>query len=163
MNRLVQSWVHPLLVALCISGLAHSLPAQAASYTYISQKPAYVHTWSPELKALNLPKIGQTFQIQVPEGTVGRVAFLAFGASNPNVLLPALGGYLFTSAEAVVVTPFNTRMPWRNTTMSFAIPNSTQLLGVRFHQQVLQMSSCGWTHCPVSFNLSRGGVGVIGR
>lgn len=50
--------------------LAMPLSAQAASYTYINQKAPYTNGGfgfpSPMLTALNLPKIGTTFQVQVP-------------------------------------------------------------------------------------------------
>ena len=143
--------------------LAMPLTAQAASYTYINQQAPYKNPTPPMLTALNLPRIGQTFRIQVPEGNIGRCCWLAFGVSNPNVPIPAWGGYLFTSSDIVMLTPFKFAAKWRMTTMSFPIPNSLQLLGARFYQQVLHKGSCGWTHCPVFFNLSRGGIGVIGR
>ncbi len=42
---------------------AMSLPAQAASYTYIDQKAPASNPSTPMLTALNLPKIGTTFQV----------------------------------------------------------------------------------------------------
>ena len=147
--------------------LAMPLAAQTASYAYIDQKAPYT---SPRmLTALNLPKLGTTFQVQVPNSmwchiggwTGGGITYyLALGVSNPNVSVPALGGFLFSSAEIVLRAP----TPCPNNgfvTMSFPIPNSPGLLGVRFYQQVLAESR--GEYVPNTYYLSRGGVGVIGK
>ena len=140
---------------------AMPLSAQAASYTYINQKAPYKNQNPPMLTALNLPKVGTTFKVQVLATQSLSPTYLAFGVSNPNVPIPAWNGYVFTSAEIVVPTP--SRSGWLSmTTMSFPIPNSPGLLGVRFHQQVFNASVNPWTGW-VWFRLSRGGVGVIGK
>ncbi len=141
---------------------AMPLAAQAASYTYINQKAPYKNQNPPMLTALNLPKVGTTFQVRVPTSAVFSHSVLAFGVSNPNLPIPAWSGYLFTSAEIVMWTP-KSSAAFSVMTMSFPIPTSPQLLGVRFSQQVFQANYCGWTHCPVGYSLSRGGVGVIGK
>ena len=137
------------------------LGAQAATYKYINQSANPSPPW---LTALNLPKVGTTFTVQV-RGHSRRVSsWLAVGAKNPNVVIPTLGGVLFTSAEFVVRTPLSsTSSGWPGmATVSFAIPNSSQLLGATFYQQVLNSGfyqfGWGWT-----YRLSRGGVGVIGK
>ncbi len=150
---------------------AMPLSAQAASYTYTSGM-GY-------LKALNLPKLGTTFQVRVPnpgydcswyEPNYPHTKFryyLATGVSNPKVSIPGLGT-VFTSAEIL------TRTPWAScknywVTMSFPIPNSPHLVGVRFYQQVLGMRldyPGGWwgPGTPkITYFLSRGGIGVIGK
>jgi hypothetical protein len=157
---------------------AMPLSAQAASYTYIDQKAPYQN--GPELTALNLPKIGTTFQVQVPGafswslGPIGpwtcwecsepswyHVQYaLAFGVSNPNVPIAGMGGFLFSSAEVTVLAPYRTNSQ-QLVTMSFPIPNSPHLVGVRFYQQVLEVSSIDFF--PFAYALSRGGVGVIGK
>ena len=140
--------------------------AQQASYTYINQKAPDKNWNSPGLTALSLPRIGTTFKIQVPASNIPFTpSYLGLGLNNPNVPVPALGGYLFTSADVVMLTP---PAPIAGmTTMSFPIPNSPQLVGVRFYQQVLQIYYSPWsTHSPYSHQfrfLSRGGVGVIGK
>lgn len=85
---------------------------------------------------------------------------LAFGVSNPNVPIPTWGGFLYSSAEVRVPAPY-TSSPGGFVRMSFPIPNSPQLVGVRFHQQVLGMTYSGYG--PPTYALSRGGVGVIGK
>jgi uncharacterized membrane protein YjjB (DUF3815 family) len=141
------------------------LGAQAASYTYINQKAPYKNpSWpsGPWLTALNLPKIGTTFKVQVPASMASTFYFtLAFGVRNPNTPIGGFSrgwGYLYSSAEILVSTP---RASTAMVTLSFAIPNSSQLLGARFYQQVVGdywlSNSNIWT------TLSRGGVGVIGK
>jgi len=156
---------------------AMPLAAQAASYTYINQKGG--PPIKPMLTALNLPKVGTTFKVQVPES--GRsinwcwwahcpyrhpyaywYSFLAIGLRNPNMAIPALNGYVFTSAEFLTLTPArNEILKWGSVTMSFPIPDSRELVGVKFYQQVLVQ------HFPPDmlpwYSLSRGGVGVIGK
>ena len=146
------------------------LAAQTASYTYIDQKAPYKN--SGMLTALNLPKVGTTFKVQVPNGGdtctgwclsgCSRVNYyLAIGVRNPNVPIPAMGGFLFTSADVVVPVPWGPTPQQGTVTMSFKIPNSQELLGVRFYQQVLrEVWTWGWWYPPA---LSRGGVGVIGK
>ncbi|MHC4851586.1 MAG: hypothetical protein ACYTF5_06170 [Planctomycetota bacterium] len=150
---------------------AMPLSAQAASYTYIDQKAPYKNPGM--LTALNLPRLGTTFQLQVPGpwfagGPPSRLLesyfyYLAFGVSNPNASIPALGGFLFTSADIVVPT-YGSGQPM---TMSFPIPNSPALLGVRFYNQVGELWTMyqGIWHIPIasSWRLSRGGLGVIGK
>ncbi|MHC4851588.1 MAG: hypothetical protein ACYTF5_06180 [Planctomycetota bacterium] len=142
--------------------LATPLSAQVASYTYIDQKAPYKNQNPPMLTALNLPKIGTTFQVRVPDSTVFSHSTLAFGVSNPNLPIPGLGGYLFTSAEIVMWTSKSSGVFSVMTTMSFPIPNSPQLLGVRFSQQVLRITYCPFQAC-YGASLSRGGYGVIGK
>ncbi|MHC4079555.1 MAG: hypothetical protein ACYST0_14070 [Planctomycetota bacterium] len=145
--------------------LVTPLAAQQASYTYINQKAPYSNPKTPMLTALNLPKVGTTFKVQVPSNTVGGFGggpwwywrcYLALGVKNPNIPVPGLGGFLFTSADVVV--PVNVVNQVGGVTMSFPIPNSPQLVGVRFYQQVLEVQTRSST-CA----LSRGGVGVIGK
>jgi hypothetical protein len=147
---------------------AMPLSAQAASYTYIDQRAPYKNQNSPMLTALNLPKVGTTFKVQVPRGyqswpwcCFGTNYYLAFGVRNPNVAIPGLGGFLFTSADVVLRTPYLTNWQQLTATMSFPIPNSPQLVGVRFYQQVLAESYAEFV--PSTYYLSRGGVGVIGK
>ncbi len=154
---------------------AMPLAAQAASYTYINQRAPYSNPSQPMLTALNLPKVGTTFKVQVPNywepirTSSGRLIFagayhyLAFGVSNPNLPISALGGFLFTSADLVVPAPRNSRQFLGTVTMAFPIPNSPQLVGVRFYQQVLTVC---YTDLPMSvcgYSLSRGGVGIVGK
>ncbi|MHC4815402.1 MAG: hypothetical protein ACYTFN_20150 [Planctomycetota bacterium] len=150
--------------------LAMPLAAQTASYTYINQKAPYLNPDPAMLTAVNLPKVGTTFEVMVPESWFGIWAgcgasyYLAFGVRNPNVLIPGMGGFLFTSADIVVPVPFSTTPQlWGGGTvvMSFQIPNSPKLVGVRFHQQVLAAYDAEWA--PRTYHLSRGGVGVIGK
>ena len=150
------------LTTLALLAVCSTLPAQAASYTYINQKAPYTNPSPPILTALNLPKVGTSFQVQVPAGWSSGFAsasyWLGFGVSNPNAPFPLWMGFLYTSVDVVVATP--RRPTAQMVTMSFPIPNSTQLLGVRFFQQVLRVADLGPAH---TRNLSRGGVGVIGR
>ena len=144
------------------------LDAQAASYTYIQQKPPYFgrSSWSPDQPlALNLPRIGNTFNVQVWNSwslsSVSVLSVLATGVTNPNIRADWLHGWLYTSAEVVTILP-----PSRTTTccatVSFPIPNSSGLLGVHFYQQVyLQIFSLNGAR--TFWMLSRGGHGVIGR
>jgi hypothetical protein len=149
-----------LLLALLIL-LPCSVEAQTASYTYINQKAPYGNPANPWLKALGLPKIGTTFQVRVPGSnlttTQGEDHWLAFGVRNPNFLISE-PGFLYSSAEIVLRTPKGKAF----VTMSFPIPNSVQLLGSKFYQQVLQQSSCR-PSCRQVFSFSRGGVGTIGK
>ena len=165
---------------------AMPLAAQAASYTYIDQKAPYSNPSPSMLTALNQPKIGTTFKVQVPESGRSiswcwcmwahcppycpywdpyeyRFSYLAIGVRNPNVTIPALGGFLFTSAEVVMLTPWrNEILTWGSVTMSFAIPDSRELVGLKFYQQVLVQSYLpDWN--PSYRRLSRGGVGVVGK
>ena len=163
------------LPGLMIAGVAlmfaMPLAAQAASYTYINQKAPYKnpHWNGPMLTALNLPKIGTTFKVRVPNEPrwcgedPDTSYYLAFGAKNPNLLIPGMGGFLFTTAEIVVPAPKSNTQLW--VTMSFNIPNSPRLLGVRFYQQVFRVQEFwGWSEYPDTFfRLSCGGVGVIGK
>ena len=158
--------------------LATPLAAQTASYSYIDQKAPYANpAFGPLLTAVNLPKVGTTFKVQVPHPyTIGFIGpflpylsvdfYLALGVSNPNLPIPGMSGYLFTSAEIVLTAFPNTSGPV--VTMSFPIPNSPQLVGVSFYQQVLSVLSSypgGIWNFPTTscFALSRGGHGVIGR
>jgi hypothetical protein len=142
---------------------AMPVSAQAASYTYLDQKAPYTNPGM--LTALNLPKVGATFKVQVPNGAIWwRYPFpyyiVAFGSKNPNLRVHGLGGWLFTSAEHVAFAPLNNN--YRQTvTVSYPIPNSPQLVGVRFYQQVLQVFQGEFV--PPTYLLSRGGVGVIGK
>jgi hypothetical protein len=142
--------------------LATTLSAQAASYTFMNQLPPYSNPNPAMLSALTLPKLGTKLKLQVPfswlqrNGT-GADSVLATGVGNPFFNVPAFQGYVFTSAEIILPTPMSPLGTPGNTTMEFAIPNNTQLLGVKFYQQVLtvpRMSTVG--------TLSRGGIGVAG-
>lgn len=141
--------------------------AQTASYTYINQKAPYKNQVPPSLTALNLPKVGTTFKLRVPGsygGGSARTAInsLAFGVSNPNLPFRAIGGWLFTSAEIIIPTPWAITNPGM-VTMSFVIPNSPQWLGVRFYQQVRVSGHTGGAR-PIPFGyLSRGGLALIGN
>ena len=147
------------------------LSAQTASYSYIDQKAPYKNQKSPMLTALNLPKVGTTFKVSVPNGAYcgwwsvesSNTYYLAFGVSNPNVPIPALGGFLFTSADIVLPVPKVCPSNTGSVTMSFPIPNSPQLVGVRFYQQVLHRHGDAWVIKANYDRLSRGGVGVIGK
>ncbi len=168
--------LRPSLPSSILAGIvllfAMPLSAQAASYTYINQKAPYKNPNPPLLTALNLPKVGTTFKVQVPNG--GNTCtgwcltgcsqvnyYLAIGVRNPNVPIPALGGFLFTSAEVVMPVPWGPTPQQGTVTMSFPIPNSQELLGVRFYQQVLREVWSFWWYEPLT--LSRGGHGVIGK
>jgi len=161
--------------------LAMPLSAQATSYTYIDQKAPYrnggISFPGPMLTALNLPKIGTTFQVQVPGDYsafycagwgsschqyihVSARHVLAFGVSNPNMPIPMFGGLLHSSAEVVIPAGYASST-WGFVKMSFPIPNSPQLVGVRFYQQVLGVSYSRLG--PPTYALSRGGYGVIGK
>lgn len=155
-------------LSLLLSG---PVAAQAASYTYIDQKAPFKNptgfgcSWPvPWLTALNLPRIGTTFSVRTPQSFSDNfgggcpkagTTWIATGVSNPDLRLGQFWGFLFTSAEVVMITP-STLFP-RMTTVNFTIPNSSQLLGVSFYQQVL----VSWLGAPK--RLTRGGVGVIGR
>lgn len=142
-----------------------SLPAQQASYTTIDQRPPYTNENPPWLAARNLPRLGTTFQVDVPLSFFECCPFqtdyfLATGFGNPDVAVPALGGYLFTTADFSVLLSFSGCRGCGHTTFSFAIPNAPELLGGRFYQQVLAYArNSFWS----TLTLSRGGVGVIGR
>jgi len=154
---------------------AMPLAAQEASYSYTSGV-GY-------LTAKNLPKLGTTFQVLVPNEnyffgcgwyepqyphTKYRF-FLATGVSNPRLPIPALNGTLFTSAEILTPAPWGASCKQASVTMSFKIPDSPSLVGVRFYQQVLGMQldyPGGWfgPGTPkITYFLSRGGMGVIGK
>ena len=151
---------------------------QAASVTYIKQKAPHYNPGAnsyppgPWLTALNLPKVGTTFRVQVPRSWLhfyqppvhSLTYLLAFGVSNPDVLVPGVGGWLFTSADIVVGTgqpSSGSRV--QMVTLSFPIPNSPQWLGVRFYQQVhsLGLGFFPGTQRPYH-KLSRGMKVVIG-
>ncbi len=172
-----------LLVALVLSS---TVSAQQASYTYIDQPPQYQVPGAPLLEALNTPKIGTTFQIQVTStggyypvpcfGFPGGYAitfhytYLLLGASNPAVEIPFFvlggsgwfwGGFLFSSGEIVLPTPYGPPV----VPMSIPIPNDLSLIGIPFFQQVVQDSqseSCFIRGSRRTISLSRGGHGVIG-
>jgi len=101
--------------------------------------------------------------VQVPfswvqRNGIGANSVLATGVRNPFWNVPAFQGFVFTSAEIILPTPMSPLGTPGNTTMEFPVPNSTQLIGVKFFQQVLTVprgSSVG--------RLSRGGAGVAGR
>ena len=143
-------------------GLATTVSAQAASYTFLNQLPPYSNPSPAMLSALTVPKIGTKLKLQVPfswiqRNGVGADSVLATGVSNPFLKFPAFQGYVFTSAEFVLPTPGSPLGTPGTTTMEFAIPNNTHLIGVKFYQQVLtvpRMSTVG--------TLSRGGIGVVG-
>ncbi|MHC4921652.1 MAG: hypothetical protein ACYTKC_18955 [Planctomycetota bacterium] len=141
-----------ILPAVLLSlALATTVSAQAASYTFVSQLPPYQNPSPAVLTALTLPKIGAKLRLQVPFS-------LATGVRNPFFNVPAFQGFVFTSAEIVLPTPMSPLGVPGNTTMEFPVPNSTQLIGVKFFQQVLTVP----TTTPVG-RLSRGGIGVVGR
>ncbi len=156
MRRLI-----PTLVLL----LPGMLGAQAASYTYINQKAPFKNPYTTMLQHVNLPKVGSAFRVRVagswrtPNWSY-RQCWLGIGVTNPGLRIDGLGGFLFTSADFLIRTPMNPKGgPMTTSTMSFSIPNSSQLIGVKFYQQV---------HCYVDLfgirrHLSRGGVGVIGK
>ena len=162
---------HPIMqklaLVLSFALLSGAVGAQAASYTYINQQTPYQNPNPPMLTALNLPKIGTTFKVQVPASCNscfwgGLSAWLAFGVGNPALPIPAMHGYLFTTAEIVIPTTVSgccNRTGNGTVTMSFPIPNMASWLGVRFFQQVDAYHYGG----PNFHFLSRGGVGVIGR
>lgn len=177
-NHLPLSLPSTILAGLVL--MSAPLSAQAASYTYIDQKAPYQNGGltfpAPMLTALNLPKIGTTFQVQVPNDyiatycvgfmgcsqyvTVRASHVLAFGISNPNLPIPMLGGFVYSSAEVIIPAPFSNSQVGL-VKMSFSIPNSPQLVGVRFYQQVLGVQ---WTiGYSTKHVLSRGGYGVIGK
>jgi len=154
--------------------LAMPVSAQAASYTYIDQKAPYKNSSPAMLTALNLPKVGTTFKVQVPNGGDTCTSwcwtgctevyyYLAIGVNNPNVPIPALGGYLFSSADIVLLAPWGPKAQQGTVTMSFPIPNSQALLGVRFYQQVLRQVIEPSYFYYQTLSLSRGGYGVIGK
>ncbi|MHC4516237.1 MAG: hypothetical protein ACYTGW_19240 [Planctomycetota bacterium] len=153
-----------ILPAVLLSlALATTVSAQAASYTFVSQLPPYQNPSPAVLTALTLPKIGAKLRLQVPfswrqRNGVGADSVLATGVRNPFFNVPAFQGFVFTSAEIVLPTPMSPLGVPGNTTMEFPVPNSTQLIGVKFFQQVLTVP----TTTPVG-RLSRGGIGVVGR
>ena len=53
----------------------------------------------------------------------GEDFFLATGLKNPGVLLPPLGGWLYTSAEILVRTPMSPLGIPGTTTLALPIPN----------------------------------------
>jgi len=145
------------------------LSAQTASYTYTAPAWAY----REPLTAANLPKLGTTFKVLVPDGFPSQSQtrtyyLLATGLTNPKVTIPGLGTVL-TSAEILTPVPSGTNKAYL--AMSFKIPNSSQLVGLRFYQQVLatQYYKSGGSWCSPNCwvqsgqYLSRGGIGVIGK
>ena len=153
-----------ILPAVILSlAFATTVSAQAASYTFLSQLPPYRNPNPAMLTALTLPKIGTKLRLQVPfswvqRNQVGANSVLATGVRNPFWNVPAFQGFVFTSAEIVLPTPMSPLGTPGNTTMEFPVPNSTQLIGVKFFQQVLTVP----TTSPLG-RLSRGGTGVVGR
>ncbi len=153
-----------MLPTLILSlALATTVSAQAASYTFVNQLPPYSNPKPPMLTALTLPKVGTKLRLQVPfswlqRNRVGANSVLATGLRNPFWNVPAFGGFVFTSAEIVLPTPMSPLGIPGTTTMEFPVPNSTQLVGRKFFQQVLTVprgSTMG--------TLSRGGFGVVGK
>ena len=153
-----------ILPALFLSlALATTVSAQAASYTFLNQLPPYKNPNPAMLMALTLPKIGTKLRLQVPlswiqRNQTGANSVLATGVRNPFWNVPAFQGFVFTSAEVILPTPMSRLGVPGKTTMEFSVPNSTQLIGVKFFQQVLTVP----TTSPVG-SLSRGGFGVVGR
>ncbi len=153
-----------ILSTLILSlALATTVSAQAASYNFVNQIPPYSNPKPPMLKALTLPKIGTKLRLQVPfswlqRNGVGANSVLATGVRNPFLNISAFGGFVFTSAEIILPTPMSRLGVPGKTTMEFSVPNSTQLIGVKFFQQVLTVP----TTSPVG-SLSRGGFGVVGK
>ena len=157
-----------LLAALAFGG---SVSGQQASYTYINQPggdPGLGDVvW---LNARNSPKIGTTFQVQIP-GSVCLPRpvpsgcsnfFLLTGTSNPDVDLGLLGplfwGFLFSSGEVMIWAPsysYGTAF-----VVSFPIPSDPSLIGMSFYQQTVR--SIGGYGMPTFIAASRGGHGVIG-
>ncbi len=153
-----------ILTAVILSlALATTVSAQAASYTFLNQLPPYKNPNPAMLTALTLPKIGTKLRLQVPLSWVqrnqtGANSVLATGVRNPFLNIPAFGGFVFTSAEIILPTPMSPLGIPGTTTMEFAVPNSTQVMGAKFFQQVLTVprgSTMG--------TLSRGGFGVVGK
>ena len=139
------------------------LGAQAATYTYIDQKGGYSNTngW---VYAASLPKLGSNFRVRIPMGQRGTYppvlhSYLLLGLKNPNFNFPSLGGYLYSSADVRVwkagFLPQPGQFPIWTT-----IPNWSQLLGLNFYQQNLQVEV--WATKTI-ITLSKGGHGVIGR
>ena len=146
-----------------VAALSGTLGAQTASYTYVDQKAPYANPATEWLTALNTPRLGTTFQVEVPVSYLiccpfEKTYYLATGATNPDLRYDPLGGWLFTSADVSVVQVYS-GLPGSRTTITFAIPNSPSLLGVPFFQQVLEHARNNfWS----TLYLSRGGHGVIG-
>jgi len=150
------------LTTLWALAFTATVSAQAASYTFINQLPPYSNPTTPLLSVVTLPKIGTKLKLQVPlswrqRNGVGADSVLATGVRNPFLSVPAFQGYVFTSAELILPTPMSALGVPGNTTMEFSIPSSTQLIGVRFFQQVLTVP----TSSPLG-TLSRGGIGIVG-
>ena len=155
------------LLALALV-LSPALAAQQASYTYIDQPPQYGNPSPLWLHALNAPKSGQLFRVQVPGSWIsGRFCWVTYyfltGVSNPSLDLGPMTNwmvpsYLFSSAESIIPIPNIGWVP-RTYTFSFRIPSSPALLGTSFYQQVLNRRSGS---CRNSVRLGRGGHGIIG-
>lgn len=142
--------------------LVGSLHAQAASYRYLDQKTPYTNPPTATFSAQNLPKIGMTLKLTVPytwvqRNRVGADFLLATGVFNPDVALPSLGGFLFTMPLIILPTPMSPLGIPGRTRMNFPIPNSAQLIGFNFYQQILEIPSSG------SPRLSRGAHAIVGR
>jgi hypothetical protein len=158
--------MNKIAIVLAVALLSGAAAAQAASYTYIDQKGRYKNPGpkssppGPWLTALNLPKIGTTFKLRVP-GSDACIPcdfwVVGTGLTNPNLEVRLYRGFLYTSAEV---------HKWTNpgaafVEMRFFVPNNAALIGVRFYQQVVGVFGSSQTGS--SYQLSRGGAGVIGK
>lgn len=128
----------------------------SASYDYIAQRTPY-RPWRA-LKALNTPRIGTTLRVQVPGSSNAKLManWFVTGFSNPNVQVPALGGWLYAMPEFTALVPATSPQPYA--VMLLPIPNAASLLGVTFYQQLGQTDGSGTRFVA----LSDGGRGTIG-
>jgi hypothetical protein len=156
---------HLLTTALIGILFAGALPAQLATYTYINQQAPYSNPPTASFTANNVPRIGSNFELVVPmswsqRNRTGANFTLATGLLNPNLAIPALGGYLYTLPLVMMNTPMSPIGIPATTRLRIPIPNSVALIGLRFYQQILETPNVN-SSTPV--RLSRAGQGMIGR
>jgi hypothetical protein len=131
-----------------------------ASYKYIDQVSPFRNPSPNWLVTMDLPRIGQTFRVRMPNSFYNgsfTTHFLITGLSNPRVGIPLFQGYLYAAIDTFIAAPSGP--VGGMVTIPFPIPNDSGFVGVRFYQQVMRLVGSAGTPFP----LSRGGEGRVGN
>ncbi len=171
------------LTLLSLLALSAAASAQTATFT-LSGPACTTGRITPALgavpfSALNTPRIGTTFQVAT-ESTANypfgnnRQVYLLTGFSNSSLgglPLPfdlaslnssdPICGLLSTSAEVSTPVPLQASF-MTPSIVSINIPNSTNLLGLAFYQQVASIETSTFGPPFFSLALSQLGTGVVG-
>jgi len=167
-----------LLVIACATTLSANVATQSATYTYFGSAGTHICAGLTNLShtATNLPRIGTTFSVELPISQGFSCSYdctvylLATGLSNTTfqgvplpVATPSATAYtcgmLQVSLDMLELVPFGiTSTTWQS---NLVIPNDTNLVGMSFYQQAIEMRFIlGW-HYSTSWGI--GGHGTIGQ